>query len=197
MLKLRKCTFRELGSLYALFESDFDKKELLPLLGVRKAVLKGDMELLAAFDEESGVDLAYALVGCRGIYGYVWLKYLTVNPWYREKGLGLETMRLLHRRYADRQGIVAEIADFSDEEDGGETLRILRKFFARFGYVEIDSDVRIGGEQAHVMVKPLRGTEALSPVIHRVLLDFYSRVLSPAALEKRVELRPCAPKEET
>ena len=190
MLKLRKCTLGELGSIYALFESDFDKKELLPRPGVYKAVIRGDMELLAAFDEETRVDLAYALVGCRGIYGCVWLKYLAVNPWYREKGLGAETMRLLHKRYADRQGIVAEITDFSDPEDGGETLRELRRFFNRFGYAEVDSDVRLGGVEDHVMVKPLRGAEALSPVIHRVLLDFYSRVLSPAALEKMVELRP-------
>lgn len=188
MLKLRKCTLGELGSLYALFESDFDRKELLPRLGVYKAVLKGDMELLAAYDEETKVDLAYALAGCRGIYGYVWLKYLAVNPWYRGKGLGLETMRLLHRRYADSQGVVAEITDFSDPGDGGETLRELRKFFARFGYVELDSGVRLGGVDDHVMVKPLRGTEELGPVIHRVLLDFYSRVLSPAQREKMIEL---------
>ena len=190
MLKLRVCGHRELEQIYPLFETDFDKKELLPKLGIHKAMLKGDMELLAAYDEETKVDAAYALVGCRGLYGYAWLKYLSVIPWCRDKGVGVQTMRLLHKRYADRQGIVAEITDFSAPEDEGETLRVLRRFFARFGYVEIASDVHIGGVEAHVMVKPIRGSEEISPVVHRVLLDFYSRVLSPAALSRMVALRP-------
>ena len=189
MLILRKCGHRELEHYYSLFEVDFDKKELLPRLGVHKAMLKGDMELLAVTDEESRLDLAYALVGCRGLYGYVWLKYLDVIPFYREKGLGIETMRLINRRYADRQGIVAEITDFNDEA-GGETLRAQRKFFARFGYEEIKSDLRIGGVEDHILVKPIRGTAEIAPIIHRVMLDFYSRVYPPAALARAVEIRP-------
>ena len=189
MLTLRECGHRDMEHVWSLFDLDFDKKELLPRLGVHKAMLKGDMELLAVTDEESRIDLAYLLVGCRGLYGYVWLKYLDVIPFYREKGLGLEAMRLLHRRYADRQGIVTEITDFSGE-DSGETLRAQRKFFARFGYEEIESDLRLGGAEDHIMVKPIRGSAAISPVIHRVMLDFYSRVLTPAALERMVEIRP-------
>ncbi len=189
MLKLRECGHREMERVWSLFELDFDKKELLPRLGVHKAMLRGDMELLAVTEEESRIDLAYLLVGCRGLYGYVWLKYLDVIPFYREKGLGLEAMRLLHRRCADRQGIVTEITDFSGEASG-ETLRAQRKFFARFGYEEIESELRLGGEEDHIMVKPIRGSAAISPVIHRVMLDFYSRVLSPAALERMVEIRP-------
>ena len=68
-LKLRVCGHRELEHIYTLFELDFDKKELLPRLGIHKAMLKGDMELLAVTEEESRIDLAYALVGCRGLYG--------------------------------------------------------------------------------------------------------------------------------
>lgn len=193
MLKLRRCGHADLRRIYPAFELDFDKKELLPKLGIHKALLRGDMELLAMYDEETGVEMAYALVGCRNVYGYVWLKYFCVSPWYREKGVGVQAMRLLNRRYADRQGIVAEITAFDDAD--GSTLRTLRRFFARFGYVEIDSDVCIGGEQAHVMVKPLQGSEEISPVIHRVLLDFYSRALTPAGLRKMVELRPAPTKE--
>ena len=189
MLILRECGHRELEHVWSLFDLDFDKKELLPRLGVHKAMLRGDMELLAVTDGDSRIDLAYLLVGCRGLYGYVWLKYLDVIPFYREKGLGVEAMRLLHRRCADRQGIVAELTDFSGEASG-ETLRAQRKFFARFGYEEIESDLRLGGTEDHIMVKPIRGSAAISPVIHRVMLDFYSRVLSPAALERMVEIRP-------
>ena len=188
-LILRKCGHRELEHYYSLFEVDFDKKEILPRLGVHKAMLKGDMELLAVTDEESRLDLAYALVGCRSLYGYVWLKYLDVIPFYREKGLGVQAMRLLNKRFADRQGIVAEITDF-DPDGEGEALRKQRKFFARFGYEEIESDLRIGGVEDHIMVKPIHGSAEISPIIHRVMLDFYSRVLSPAALERMVEIRP-------
>lgn len=188
-LKLRVCGHRELEYVWSLFGLDFDKKELLPRLGVHKAMLRGDMELLAVTDEESRIDLAYLLVGCRGLYGYVWLKYLDVIPFYREKGLGVEAMRLLHRRYADRQGVVTELTDFSGE-DAGAALREQRKFFARFGYEEIESDLTLGGTEDHIMVKPIRGSAAISPVIHRVMLDFYSRVLSPGARERMVEIRP-------
>ena len=189
MLTLRKCGHRELEHVYSLFELDFDKKELLPRLGVHRAMLKGDMELLAVTEEESRIDAAYLLVGCRGLYGYVWLKYLDVIPFYRDRGLGVETMRLLHRRYADRQGIVTEITDFSGDEQG-ETLRRQRKFFARFGYEELASDLTLGGVKDHVLVKPIRGSAEIGPILHRVMLDFYSRVLSPFALERTVEIRP-------
>ncbi len=188
-LILRACGHRELERIWSLFDLYFDKKELLPKLGVHQAMLKGDMELLAVTEEESRIDLAYVLVGCRGLYGYVWLKYLDVIPFYREKGLGVQAMRLLNKRFADRQGIVAEITDF-DPDGEGEALRKQRRFFARFGYEEIESDLRIGGVEDHIMVKPIRGSAEISPIIHRVMLDFYSRVLTPAGLERTVEIRP-------
>ncbi len=190
MLKLRVCGHRELERVWSLFELDFDKRELLPRLGVHKAMLKGDVELLAVTEAESRIDLAYALVGCRGLYGYAWLKYLDVIPFYREKGVGVEAMRLLHRRYADRQGIVTEVTAFGEDEEKDGNLRRQRKFFARFGYEEIESDLRLGGEEDHIMVKPIRGTAAISPIIHRVMLDFYSRVYSPAGLGRAAEIRP-------
>lgn len=186
MPTLRSCSQAELGRAWALFEMEFDRKELLPRLGVRLAMLRGDVELLALEDERSRVDLGYALVGCRGVYGYVWLKYLAVIPWYREQGVGIEFMRLLHKRYADRQGIITEVTDFGDDEE--QTLRALRKFFARFGYVEVESGVELGGVADHVMVKPIRGTEALEPVIRRVLLDFYSRVTSPVTRQNMLQM---------
>ena len=176
-MKLRICSQRELAHAWALFVEEFDEKELLPRLAVRRALLRGDMELLAMFDEQSRIDVGFALVGCRGVYGYVWLKYLAVLPWYRERGFGIEFMRLLHKRYASKQGIVAEITDFG--EDGGQTLRTLRKFFARFGYVEVASGAKLGGVEDHVMVKPIKGTAELEPVIRRVLLDFYGRAATP------------------
>ena len=62
----------------------------------------------------------------------------------------------MNQRYADKQGLLAELTTFEDEK--GEYLRKLRKFFARFGYVKIESDYRIGGSPVELMVKPLQGT---------------------------------------
>ena len=46
----------------------------------------------------------YALVATKNLYGYVLLKYLAVMPWCRGQGLGIQIMRLINKRYADKQG---------------------------------------------------------------------------------------------
>ena len=88
MLNIRKGGHRDLERWYNMFEVDFDEKELLPKLGLHTAISRGDAELLIVYDEDSKLELAYALVLCRNIYGYVLLKYFGVLPWYRGKGLG-------------------------------------------------------------------------------------------------------------
>ena len=188
MLNIRKGGHRDLERYYSLMELDFDKRELLPKLAIHKAMSRGDQELLIVYDEESQITQAYALVFCRGIYGYVLLKYFGVTPWFRGKGIGLETMRMLNRRYADRQGILAELTVFEDED--GETLRRLRKFFHRFGYVPVPCGYRLGGSEAELLVKPLKGSEEIGPVAHRMIRDFYSRCLRPSALDRMVEIGP-------
>ena len=124
----------------------------------------------------------------KSLYGYVLLKYMAVFPWYRGKGLGIQTMRLLNKRYADRQGIIAELTEFDDPEP--DHLKKLFKFFSRFGYSEIESDYRISGTKAHVFVKPIVGKEDITPVYHRVLADFYNRVLTPMAMSRMIDLKP-------
>lgn len=188
MLSIRKCGHKELERYYQLFEMDFDSEEMLPKIAVHKALMNGSMELLSVYDEDSKMDLAFALVACKSLYGYVLLKYLSVMPWCREQGIGIEAMRLLNKRYADRQGILAELTEYA--EDDPMRRRKLLRFFARFGYVQMESDYRIGSGDAVVMVKPIKGTAELSPVLHRVIPDFYSRFLSPFAMERLVNIRP-------
>ena len=187
MLQIRKGGHRDLERYYTLFEVDFDEKELLPKLGLHAAITKGDAELLIVYDEESRLELGYALTLCRNIYGYVLLKYLAVLPWYRGKGVGAQAMRLVNKYYAEKQGLVAELAVFDPEDK--DTLRKLRKFFSRFGYEGLNCDYRLGGAPAELMVKQIKGSADLTPVIHRVIRDFYARVLNPARLEKMVEIR--------
>lgn len=187
MLSIRKCGHKELERYYQLFEMDFDSQEILPKIAVHKALMNGSFELIAVYDEEMKMDLAFALVGCKSLYGYVLLKYLSVMPWCRDQGIGIEAMRLINKRYADRQGIIAELTEYS--EDDPARRRKLTKFFARFGYVEVESDYHIGGGDVKVMVKPIKGTAELEPVLHRVIPDFYSRFLSPFTMERMVKIR--------
>lgn len=188
MLSLRKGNHKDLERFYALMELDFDKKELISKLAIHKAMMNGSQELLIMFDDESRIELAYALVCCKSLYGYVLLKYFGVLPWYRDKGIGVEAMRLINKRYADRQGIIAELTVF--EDGNGDYLRKLRRFFARFGYVGVESDYRIGGAEVELMVKPIKGSADISPVAHRMIRDIYSRCLSAMAMNRMIDIKP-------
>ena len=188
MLTMRKGGHVDLERLYSAMEIDFDQKELLGKWSIHKAISAGDQELLVFSDDQSGIDEGYALIMCRGLYGYVLLKYLGILPWFRRQGLGIEAMRLINKRYADKQGILAELTTFDDEN--GEYLRQLRKFFARFGYVRVESDYRIGGSTVELMVKPIRGSEDIAPIAPRMIQDFYSRCMRYSSFEKMIDIKP-------
>ena len=188
MLNVRKGGHVELERFYSAMEIDFDQKELLGKWSIHRAMSAGDQELLLFSDAETGMDVGYALVMCRGLYGYVLLKYFGILPWFRGKGLGVEAMRLINKRYADRQGLLAELTTFDDEK--GDYLRKLRKFFSRFGYVQVESDYRIGGSPVELMVKPLQGAWDIAPIAHRMIRDFYSRCLRFSAYERMIDIRP-------
>ena len=182
MLNVREATSAEISRYFSAVKMDFDERELLPLAAIRKAVRRGDQEFLLFYDDETGLTEGYALCGIRNVYGYVLLKYLGIFSWYRGHGRGVEAMRLLNKRYAEKQGILAELTVFDDSENG-DYLRKLRRFFARFGYVEIPCVCRLGGAAVTLTVKPLRGTAEIAPIARRILLDFYKRGLSPTKLE--------------
>ena len=177
---------RDLEKYYQLMQMDFDSEELIGKLALHKAMMNGDARLLILQDEESRLDLSYALVFCRSVYGYVLLKYFGVMPWYRGKGVGIETMRALNKEFSDRQGIIAEITDFPDQDPDHQ--KKLKKFFRRFGYEEQEISCRISGTDAHIFVKPIKNKEEIKPVIHRVICDIYSRILTPAAMSRMISI---------
>ncbi len=188
MIKLRKGGHRDLERFYPVMEMDFDSEELLGKLAIHKALTLGEQELLVVYEDETNMEIGYALVGVKNLYGYVLLKYFAILPWYRGKGVGVEAMRLINKRYADRQGIIAEITEFPDPDEN--RIKKLFKFFARFGFVEVDCDYAISGVKAHVMVKPIKGTADIAPVVHRIVPDFYRRVLSVSAMFKMIDIKP-------
>ncbi len=192
MLQLVKLGHRDLERYYPLLETDFDSEELLPRLAIHKGMMNGSIEFLALRDEESFMDAGYALMLTKNLYGYVDMKYMAIMPWFRGRGLGVQLMRALNRRYADTQGIVAELTEFDDPDP--DRLRKLRKFFGRFGYEELSCDYRIRGVKANLLLKQLKGTADLSPVVHRVLPDFYTRFMTPNALWRMIEIEQSAGK---
>ena len=189
MLKVREATMSELGRWYSALETDFDERELFPLAAIRRAVRRGDQEFLLFEEEESGLTVGYALVCTRNVYGYVLLKYFGIFPWYREHGIGIQAMRLLNRRYAGRQGILAELTAFDDSEDEAY-LKKLRRFFQRFGYIEVPAGYRLGGADVSLYVKRCCGTPEIAPVARRMVLDFYARCLRPTQWEQMITFFP-------
>ncbi len=189
MLELVKLGHRELERYYPLLETDFDSEELLPRLAIHRGMLGGSLEFLTLRDSESGLDAGYALVLTKNLYGYVDLKYMAVMPWFRGRGFGIQLMRELNKRYADTQGVIAELTEFDDPDP--DRLRKLRKFFKRFGYEEIASDYTIRGVRANILVKPIRGSADLTPILHRVLPDFYTRFMPESAVYRMMEIKKC------
>ena len=187
MLKLRKASHRELEKYYGLLEVDYDKGELIPRLALHKAVMNGTAEFDLITDENTGLDVAYAVVFTKGVYGYDLIKYVGVMPWYRGQGIGLETMRMLNRRFADKQGLIAELPEF-DYEYEYRTKRLMR-FFSRFGYSETECDYTMSGKKVHLFVKPIRSDYDIAPVAHRVIRDFYTTVLSPVTMKKMIDIK--------
>ena len=187
MINIRKGGHKDLERYYPAMEMDFDSEELISKLLLHKAMMSGEAELMVFFDDESNLELGYALVLIKNLYNYVLLKYFAILPWYRDKGVGVAAMRLLNKRYADKQGILAEITEFDDPEV--DHIKKLYKFFARFGYIEVPCDYKIGGVKANLMAKPIKGSALLAPVAHRVIIDFYSRILRPSAMFNMIDIK--------
>ena len=191
MLKLIRAGHREMQRYYPLMETDFDSEELIGRLAMHKGISNGSIDFLVFREEESGMDAGYAVVLTKNLYGYVNLKYFAVMPWFRGRGLGVQLMRELNRRYADTQGIIAELTEFDDPDP--DRLKKLRKFFNRFGYEEIKSDCTICGVKDNLLVKQIKGSADLTPVAQRVLPDFYTRFMSPNAFWRMMDIKAVKP----
>lgn len=187
MLKLIKAGHREMQRYYPLLETDFDSEELIGRLPMHKGLSNGSIDFLLLRDEESGIDAGYAVVLTKNLYGYVDLKYFAVMPWFRGRGFGVQLMREINRRYADTQGIIAELTEFDDPDP--DRLRKLRKFFTRFGYEQMQSGCTVRGVKDNLLLKQIKGSTDLAPVIHRVIPDFYTRFMSANAFWRMMDIK--------
>ena len=192
MLKMRDAARTEISRYYSALEMDFDERELISRQSILRAVARGNAAFHLFYDDESGIVLGYAFCLTKSVYGYVLLKYFDILPWYRERGVGVEAMRLLHKQYADRQGILAELTAF-DDSDNSDYLRKLKRFFARFGYQEVPCEYRIGGADVLLTAKPIKGTAELEPIARRLLTDLYSRCLTGAQMRNMLSFRAGRP----
>ena len=175
MIKLRRGKWTDLKKYYTMMEVDFDSKELLGKLVMLKGIIENSADLWVAYEDESRIDVGYAFVLSKNVYNYVILKYMGVFPWYREKGVGKDIMRLLIPEYKDKNGIIVEIPVF--EENDELQINKLRHFFERFGFVNVDSDYRIGGAPVILMCKSINGTAEISDIAHRIITDIYTRYI--------------------
>ncbi len=189
MVNIRKGTHKDLQKYYTMFEVDFDEAELISRFNIHMGMMNGTLELLVFFDDESGMEVGYALCAIKNLYGYVLLKYLGILPWVRGKGMGIQAMRLINKRYAEKQGICAEITEFEDEDK--DRVRKLLKFFSRFGYELTNNPYEIAGTKANLMVKGIKGTGDIGPVAHRIMPDFYTRFMPDRTVYDMLTVKPC------
>lgn len=187
MLKIRKCGHKDLEKYYSLISVDFNSEEIISRLYIHMAMHTGALEMLVFYDEETGIDIGYAIVFTKSLYGYVLIKYLAIFPWHRNKGYGDMAINLISERYKDKQGIIAEIADFKNNDPDHHIK--LRRFFAYYGFISAKADYRIRGVKTSLMVKSEKGTADISPVVHRIIRDIYSGILPKSVMSKIIEIR--------
>lgn len=176
----------DLGRIYKKMRADFHVFERVPGPLMRRSMAAGVQELLL-FADERGREAGYAFCATKSAYGYVLLNYLAVDGARRGGGVGSAALSLLSERYADRQGLIIELTDVPGEE---EDMKRRHAFYERAGFADVSCDYRLAGKRAFLMVKPLSGTAEISPVAHRIITDFYARMLPGALLDRVVRAEP-------
>lgn len=184
MLKIRKASMSDLKKYYTMMEIDFDRKELINELSLQKGLIDGTIEMFVFSDEQSKIDVGYAVAFAKNVYSYVLLKYFAIFPWYRYKGVGREAYDLVEKQYENKYGMIAEVPVFEDNDDA--QIGKLMKFFKSVGYQEIPSNYNIGGAKVNLLCKGLKGSDQIAKVAHRIIPDFYTR-LTP---KQRSDIKP-------
>jgi GNAT superfamily N-acetyltransferase len=182
---LRVGTLADLHRIYPRMRRDFHAYERMPELFLARAIRRGAQELLLLTDE-TGREAGYAICCTRSLYGYVLLNYLAMDPARRGSGAGSAALALLAKRYEARQGVIIELTDTPGEE--ADTVR-RRRFYGRAGFVPVDCAYSLGGHEAFLMVKPLRGTADIGRAAKFIMPEIYSWSMPRFVLEHMAKVR--------
>jgi GNAT superfamily N-acetyltransferase len=187
MLRLKKGDYKDMHRYYLAMQDDFDKAELLPEIVFHKALFQKQAELVLVYDDSIKVTIAYALVCPKSFYGYGFLWYFAVLPWYRGKGLGTEAMKLINQHYGRLRGMLLEIT----EEPDAETANRRIKFYNNAGYRVVKcGPFRLNGINTKIMVRQAASLPDPGPVMHRILPEIYSHLISASTIEKIIDIKP-------
>ena len=188
MLRLKKCSYKEMHNYYGMMEQDFNKTILPPEIVFHKALFQHQIELVVVMDDTIKVAIAYAIVCPKSLYGYAMLMYFAVMPWYRDKGLGTEAMRLIDRRYSRLQGILVEIPQ-------GDSADAAADFFGRLGYKTVKcGPYTHSGVPTKIMARLPEGAPSPAPVMHRVIPELYTHIYSDTTVGKLINIQPAKKK---
>jgi ribosomal protein S18 acetylase RimI-like enzyme len=187
MLRLKKAGYREMHKYYAILREDFDKAELAPEFVFQKALFQHTAELVLVVDDTIGVTIAYALVCPKSLYGYGLLWFFAVLPWYRDRGLGTEALKLIHQKYGRLRGLMLGITETPDAETANRRIR----FYNNAGYRVVKTgDIKLSGVPMKIMVRQPPSSPDPGPYMHRILPEIYSHLFSEPMVEKLLDIQP-------
>ena len=148
---LFKADVRDFLTLWPEIRSDFPAGTLAPRMVYTRVLQDGSGEFFRFFASCEPVGYALVLRGAKHNIGMIWL--LAVHAAYRSQGHGGAMLEALHARYALLDGMILEVervCDAKDDLTARENARRIR-FYERAGYSRLPKDVRLYGENYHIM----------------------------------------------
>lgn len=187
MLRLKKASFKDMHEIYTMMKQDFEEGEMAPEIVFQKALFQKQADLVLVVDDTIKITIAYALVCPNSLYGYGFIWYFAVLPWYREKGLGTEAMRLIDQKYGRLRGLMLEVTETPDKETANRRI----KFYEKNGYRVVKTGpIKLNGIPMRVMVRQSADKPDPGPVMHRILPEIYSHMFSQPMIDKLLDITP-------
>jgi hypothetical protein len=187
MLRLKKASFKDMHEIYTMMKQDFEEDEMaagdrFPEGAVPEAGRSGagggrhhqDHHRLRAGLPQFAVRLRPHLVfrGAALVPG---------------KGLGTEAMRLIDRHYGKLRGLMLEVTETPDKETANRRI----KFYEKNGYRVVKTGpIKLNGIPMRIMVRQSADKPDPGPVMHRILPEIYSHLVSDTTIEKIIDIKP-------
>lgn len=170
--KIKRGGHADFARIWPMVEFDFRGEGLIEQRYLQRGMLNLSAELLLLKDLD-GVELGYAYVQKRSLYGYVLLAYLAVYPTFRGAGAGTRFLELIKEYYADRQGIFLEV--FGDVDEGAPRRR--HALYEGLGWRDVHCDYKLLGTPSKLMLLPIKGPEDVTQKVRLIIRELYEGVL--------------------